>query len=190
VSKFENIMATKLETIVEGNTSTMKNIVEEQFRQLSRRIKTKNLTQVSSRSASQIGQEIKSSARMIEILVSVSDEALAEDWKQKAGAHGIQWQAATQPDSSLPESATANGLSIQGLMTSMLKYQSDDDTSTLVLEDVHSKLSVCGSLKPDIIGVVKGLQIPSATGFILDLKTQKEDYLSNENIYQARALNP
>jgi hypothetical protein len=68
----------------------------------------------------------------------------------------------------------------------MLKHQ-DRDQSSLILEDVHSALSVCGNFKPDIICVVKSTKIPSATGFILDLKKQIKDgsdYMQHENIHQ------
>ena len=93
----------------------------------------------------------------------------------KAGTNLSQrWKAAIHKQSSLPEASVDESESTQTLLTEMLVHQ-ERDQSSLILEDVHSSPSVCGNFKPDIIGVVKSTKIPSATGFILNLKKQKKD---------------
>lgn len=166
----------RLQTIEENFAA-----LEEEFVKISLQVKTKNRILISSSSASEIGGGIRTSATMMDAMISVTaaDKAEAKAWKDRAGEPlGSQWEAATQAESSLPES------DVQGLMSSLLRYQNND--STLVLVDVHSTHSVCGLFKPDIIGVVKELQIPNTTGLILDLKKQSGEYFTNKNIHQAR----
>lgn len=149
-------------------------------------VKVKNTTQVSSSSANEIGKNIKREAKLLKFDVGDQDIQAATKWLSDAGKKLKQrWTAAIKSQSSLPE-ASVDSESIQTLLTEMLMHQ-ERDQSSLILEDVHSAPSVCGKFKPDIIGVVKSTKIPSATGFILDLKKQKKDgsdYMQHENIHQ------
>ena len=149
---------------------------------------------VSSKSASQIGQKIVSGAARLKLSVSDANKAAAAVWKQKAAAASPQlaqaWDHARSASSSLPESGR-HGLSpfdtTQGLLTAMLAHQpgDPDHLDRLRLVDVHDRQSVCGSHRPDCIGIW-GAMLPSTTGFILDGKTQLYNYFSHENVHQVR----
>lgn len=161
--------------------------LEQKITRLSMQVKVKNTTQVSSSSANEIGKKIKSEAKLLKFDVGNEDIQAAENWMSRAGTDLSQrWIAAIHKQSSLPEASVDESESTQTLLTEMLVHQ-ERDQSSLILEDVHSSPSVCGNFKPDIIGVVKSTKIPSATGFILDLKKQKKngsDYMQHENIHQ------
>ena len=160
--------------------------LEQKITRLSMQVKVKNTTQVSSSSANEIGKKIKIEAKLLKFDVGNEDIQAAKNWMRRAGTNLSQrWTAAIHGQSSLPE-ASVDSESTQTLLTEMLVHQ-ERDQSSLILEDVHSAPSVCGNFKPDIIGMVKSTKIPSATGFILDLKKQMKDgsnYMQHENIHQ------
>lgn len=148
---------------------------------------------VSSMSASEMGRKIKEKA-VTGVFVSIltEDTKAGLSWRELADeALGARWDNAIAPESLLPESLrpetkekNLSADSVQGLMSDMLKIQ-PDRSDGIRFVDVHDKASVCGNYRPDIVGVVRGILIPSATGLILDLKKQEAGtYFSHENIFQ------
>ena len=144
---------------------------------------------VSPKSASQIGQSIRTSARAFNMVVSQEDKQEGEAWRQRASTLLVEaWDGARQPGSKLPEIVKGTPRSFestQGILTAMLSLQPGDpsDLNRLYYIDVHDKLSVCGVHKPDLLGVW-GAMLATATGLIVDVKTQRGEYLTNENIHQ------
>ena len=69
----------------------------------------------------------------------------------------------------------------------MLAHQAGEPghLDRLRLVDVHDRQSVCGNHRPGCIGIW-GAMLPSATGFILDVKTQQDYYFSHEKVHQVR----
>jgi len=166
-----------------------------QFRNLDLKWSTKLTARgphvVSSKSASQMGQSIRSTARAFLMVLSEEDKQEGLAWRHRAPALlGQSWDRALEPDSKLPEcvrGAPGSSESTQGLLSAMLSLQPGDpsDRDRLVYWDVHDKLSVCGAYKPDIIGAW-GAMLATATGVIVDIKNQFSEYLSNKNIHQVR----
>jgi hypothetical protein len=144
---------------------------------------------VSSKSASQIGQSIRSSARAFNMVLSEDDRQEGLAWRQRAPRSlAAAWDKALQPSSRLLESVRGDLQSFQstqGLMTAMLTLQPGDPSNhnRLYYLDVHDKLSVCGAHRPDLVGVW-GALLATSTGAIVDIKSQQVEYLSNENIHQ------
>ena len=144
---------------------------------------------VSSQSASQIGQSIRSKAKAFNIVVSEDDRQEGLAWRLRAPASLAEaWDEALQPASKLPECVKGAPLSLkstQGLLTAMLSLQPGDpfNHNRLFYLDVHDNLSVCGVHRPDIV-CVWGAPLATSTGVVLDVKNQKGEYVTNENIYQ------
>lgn len=138
---------------------------------------------VSSKSASQIGQSIRSSARAFNMVLSEDDRQEGLAWRQRAPR-----SLAAAWDKALLESVRGDPQSFQstqGLMTAMLTLQPGDPSNhnRLYYLDVHDKLSVCGAHRPDLVGIW-GALLATSTGVIVDIKSQQVEYLSNENIHQ------
>ena len=152
---------------------------------------------VSSTSASEMGRKIKDKAVTgVFISILTEDTKAGLSWRELADeALGARWDNAIAPKSSLPESLrpetkekNPSADSVQSLMTDMLKIQ-PGGSDGIRFVDVHDKASVCGKYRPDIVGVVRGILIPSATGLILDLKKQEAGtFFSHENIFQVRSM--
>ena len=144
---------------------------------------------VSSKSASQIGQYICSTARALNMAVSEEDRQEGLAWRRRAPALLAEaWGNALQPASQLSERVEGYPGSLestQGLLTAMLPLQPGDpsDKDRLYYLDVHDKLSVCGTYRPDLVGVW-GAMLATSTGVMVDVKNQQDEYLTNENIHQ------
>lgn len=146
---------------------------------------------VSSKSASQIGQSIRSSARALIMDVSEKDRQEGLAWRKRAPELLAEaWDEALQFASQLPECVKGDPRSFkstQGLLTAMLSLQPGDpyDLNRMYYLDGHDKLSVCGMYRPDLVGVW-GAVLATSTGVMVDVKNQRGDYLTNENIHQVK----
>ena len=150
---------------------------------------TKGPSITSSKSASLIGQSIRSSARAFSMAVVEEDRQAGLAWRQRMPAMlGRAWDEALKPSSLLPECVKGSPRSLkstQGLLTAMLSLQPGDpsDKDRLCYLDVHDKLSVCGVHRPDLVGVW-GAMLATSTGVMVDVKDQQGEHLTNENIHQ------
>lgn len=144
---------------------------------------TLGVTGISESSAGRLIRDMSKRCNLVH--ETAASNTLAESWVKAAANGGTDWDAAAAFDSDLSESTTDG---TQGIFSKMIAYFPDDSSTTFRLHDVHSTPSVCGpDFKPDIIASSGPHLLPTNTGLILELKTQKQSgghYASSANIHQ------
>jgi hypothetical protein len=133
-----------------------------------------------------LGRRIEEAARSVELVrVTNAHRKMSADWLSQASqaAQGA-WSDAQRQESQLSEDKVQGALN--GLLDSQHKLGFLHQ-----LHDTHTKASVCGPLRPDVVGCTPGQMLPVNTTIILELKAQtpKSPYNTPAHINQVR-INP
>lgn len=156
---------------------------------LSRQMRDMNLQQNSpggatGESQTTLGRRIEEAARRAELVRVTNDhKKMSADWLSRANqAAKRAWNDAQRQESQLSEDK------VQGALNGLLDSQ---DGFLHQLHDTHTKASVCGPLRPDVVGCTPGQMLPVNTTIILELKAQtpKSPYNTPAHINQVR-INP